>query len=157
MRRYSFSAAIGVLALLASALSQGAFPGISLEGDARAAEGLAPEMLPVEIVRGAEDEIVNPGTKTFVNALSRELGAWWRDGGRAMAKNAWRVRVSQAYIGEGEPAGLLVSCCELRRTRKACSWITVERMRDPAASAELIAAAIIGTITKQSGREVTEK
>ena len=78
MRRYSFSAAIGVLALLASALSQGAFPGISLAGDARAAEGLAPEMLPVEIVRGAEDEIVNPGTKTFVNALSRELGIAFR-------------------------------------------------------------------------------
>lgn len=130
--------------------------GLSCE-DARAADGSAPMALAIEIVKGADDEIINPVTARFTEALHRELDPWWRDEGRLVAANAWRIGISQAYRGGGTFAGLLVSCCELRRPWKVCSLIAMDRVSDPAASARLVAATITGTIIRQSGKEVTEK
>lgn len=130
--------------------------GLSCE-DARAADGSAPMALAIEIVKGADDEIINPVTVKFADVLRRELDPWWQSEGRLIATNAWRIGISQAYRGGGTFAGLLVSCCELRRPWKVCSLITMDRVSDPTASARLVAATITGTIIRQSGKELTEK
>lgn len=125
--------------------------------NARAREGFASATLVVELVKGDEDEIINPVTAKFTAVLRRALDPWWKNEGRAITANAWRIGVSQAYRNGGALAGLLVSCCEMRRAGKVCSWIAMDHMRDPAAAARIAAAAITGTITRKSGKEVTEQ